>query len=190
MHFPILLSYASMYYWKYSTGISLNSVVMGLFMVTTTSKSFSWWSPQAEPDQVNRKVVYQCFSQLRTAGSDFQHTQFHYFCNVPKLLVIIFETLSFFMSSWLTVIQIVNWRSLHTTCLNCFMLTSVLLFKASHSWSHLSPPYNPLWTSCTTLKHLCIHLQKHFKHLSFPHYDKKIQVYLFLGAEQQEEEEA
>ena len=48
---------------------------------------------------------------------------------MPKFSVIIFQTLSFFMSSWLTIIQTDNRQTLYTTCFIRLVVTSVLLFK-------------------------------------------------------------
>ena len=63
---------------------------------------------------------------------------------------------SFFISRRLAISQIVNCYTPHAL-LARFWPQSCLL-KASHSWSHLSLPYDPLWTSCDTQKYVCITL--------------------------------
>ena len=74
---------------------------------------------------------------------------------MSKSWIIIFQTLFFFMSSWLAIIWTANPWSPLTTCVTSLPVQSCLL-KASHSWSHFSAPCNLLWILFTSQKHVLI----------------------------------
>ena len=106
------------------TGVTNN-----LFQFQTTNW-FSWWSPWAWGKKNNHTeqyrevvIVERGFFQLGTAHLVC------FFSDMAKSSVIIFKTLSFFMSSWLVIIETVNWHLAHTTYVTRLMLTSVLLVE-------------------------------------------------------------
>ena len=112
-----------------------------------------------------------------------QHTQSCYFLVLPKSLVIIFQTRSFFISSWLAISRAINRRFPHCTRIGCSTLTSILLLSCS--WSHLSSPRELLWTSCTPQKHECyLHILAEVFHVIVRRVlllSPKFQVYSLLG---------
>ena len=86
---------------------------------------------------------------------------YHFWLDCPhaKLLVIIFLTISFLMSSLGAIIQTVHCRSLHSTR----RWTKSCLLRTFGTLSNLSHPYKPLWTFYATQKHVFIiwyHLHK------------------------------
>ena len=92
------------------------------------------------------------------------------------------------MFSWFAIIQTVNRRSPHTTCIIHSMLTSVLLVEGL---SRLRSFFASSHASLNLLHHsktarycvISIHLLKHFKCLwrSFRQQDQRFQVYSLLG---------
>ena len=103
---------------------------------------------------------------------------YHYFPDITKFSVIIFQTVSFFffISNWHVIIQTINWRSPQTTCQTRSLLTSYVsyLLKASRSWYHLLP--------FTTLFVWHGAISKHLKYLwrSFLLKNQKFQINSFL----------
>ena len=99
MYFLILLCHASLYCWKTSIGMALNSVVTNFLMVSTSSK----WIHLMIPLSL-RKRKKAIWSKIRLIGRLFQYIdvpldqelQSYYFSDMPKSLVIIFQTLFFF----------------------------------------------------------------------------------------------
>ena len=85
---------------------------------------------------------------------DAQHTQSRCFSDMPKSLVIIFQTISLFSCP-------INLRSFEQstddrhTSLAWYsqQWSQSCLMKASCTSSHLSTPFNFLWSSCITQKH-------------------------------------
>ena len=134
IHFLILLYHASMHCWKDSSGMLLSSVVTAVLMASTSSK----WVPliiplgkkkkshRARSIELNWLFQYNDITLCQEL-LNAQHTKSYYFSDMPKFLLIIFQTLFFFMFSWLANIQTVNRWSPYTTCLSCTTLTSVLL---------------------------------------------------------------
>ena len=79
---------------------------------------------------------------------------------MPKSLVIIFQTLSFFMSIWRAIIWTVNRRSPRTICFTCSKFTSVLLVEGfslrKSSSTSLRPSLNLLCHSKTCVCDLAL----------------------------------
>ena len=124
------------------------------------------------------------WSSFSSLGTIFAHT----FC-MPKCFVIMFQTLSFFMFSWLAIIQTVNQHLPHTTCFICLMLTSVLLVESLLLLESFFISFclflNLLCYSKMCVQHgiISIHSLKYFKCLwwSFHQLDKKFQFYTLLS---------
>ena len=77
---------------------------------------------------------------------DDQHTQFHNFSDMPKSSVIIFQTLSFFLS-FLTYGHL-NSQLMTTTCLTHLTLTSV---QHVEGFLHFESFFTDLWLSLNLL---------------------------------------
>ena len=76
------------------------------------------------------------------------------FCML-KLSVMIFQMLSFFISSWLSIIRQSTNDHYTPHALHIQSWTRFYLLKASCSWSHLWPPYVLLWSCWATQKCVC-----------------------------------
>ena len=117
---------------------------------------------------------------------DPQFTQPCYFSDMSKSSVIIFQTLSFFMSSWFTIIQSTH---NHHTCLTNSMLISVLLIEGLLL---LESSFTFLFSSWNLLCHLKMSAQRGVISHSlfeafqvlvriFPNWTESFKLYLFLG---------
>ena len=134
--------------------IHVTSQVMPLW-----SKSDSVWKRSMMSWHTSMRGFFK--SSFSSFGTIFAQT-FH----MPQSSVIIFQTLSFFISSWLAIIQTINRRSLHTTCFTSLTLNSFLLVESLCSWSHPSlslEPLVPLKNICAWHGAISIQLLKCFK---------------------------
>ena len=87
-----------------------------------------------------------CIKSFSSLGTNFVQTFL-----MPKLLVIIFQSLLFFIFSWQSN------NDCHTPpALSTWHWPQSCLLKATQSWSHLSLPCAPIWTSCVTQKHVYV----------------------------------
>ena len=88
----------------------------------------------------------------------------------PKSLVIIFQTMSFIISNWLTIIQTRNQQLPYTTCLTCSTLKAFPPGVIFHPFVPLLEPPVPLKNMWTLHGVISLDLLKHFKCLrrSFP----------------------
>ena len=144
MYFPIFLCHTSMHCWKDSSWMPLSFVIRALLMTSMPSKM----APLMTPWSLEKRKKYP---------GDAQYTQSHYFTDIPKSSLIIYQTLYFFMSSWLVIIWTVNRHLPHTTHFTHATLISVLLveglpFLESSFMSSCSffEPLVPLKNTCMT----------------------------------------
>ena len=92
--------------------------------------------------------LWSSFSSLGTIFAQI-------FC-MPKSSVIIFQTVSFFLFSWLVII--VNGRPTIATFHLPYLIDvdpSPFSLKTSLIWIHDSPTHTLPWTSCANEKHVC-----------------------------------
>ena len=120
--------------------------------------------------------------------SSFSRLSIH-FC--PKCSMIIFQTLSFFMSSWLAIIWIVNQWLPHTTCYTHSSMTSDLLVEGlplsessfTSSYSSLNLSYQTRGHNLVLSPHTCWSISSSCDWVlpPPPPTDTKFQFYLLLG---------
>ena len=135
MHFPILVCHASIHCWKDSPG-------MALLMASTPLKQIllSLWKRKKsnEKDQVNSSL-----------GTIFVLT-FH----MPKSSVVIFQTLYFFMSNWLAIIQSTN-DCYTSTVLPTWYWPQSYFLKTSLSWVYFYL-FVSLFETLVLFKDMCV----------------------------------
>ena len=117
-------------------------------------------------------------------GPDHHSAVLALFLHMPRSLVIIFQTLSFFPypADFWSFKQPTN--TCHTLpALPSWCWPQSCLLMVSHSWSNLSPPHVPHKNICVQHSVISIHLLKYFKCFwqSFPQLDQKFQVYSLLN---------
>ena len=139
MYFTIPFCYSSMHCWENYFVMPLRSFVMSLLMSSTPSK----WILPNDPLELKKKKTTRCkiswIGRLFQYGNvplsqelpDAQYTQYHYFSDIAKSLVIIFQTLPFFY------VQVIcnhsNGQPTIATNFTCSTLISVLLVGGSLS---------------------------------------------------------
>ena len=153
--------------------LPLRALVLGFWVVLKNwclitsdyllSKSGSFWRCSMMPWHISMHCSF--WSSYSSCGTIFAQT-----FQMPKSLVIIFQTLSFFMSSRLAVIQTINQRLLQTICFTHSAFTSVLLVEGlpllESSSTSLCPSLNLFCHSkkmCSWRYIISKHLLKHFK---------------------------
>ena len=97
-----------------------------------------------------------------------------------KSLVIIFQTLSFFMSCWLAIIRMVNRRSPHTTYI--MLLEDLSLLESSFTYSHFSLNFSYHSKTNAWYGVIFIHFLKHLncQRQNFPSPNQKFLVHSWL----------
>ena len=155
MHFPILLCYVFVQYWKVSSRMPLNSIVTALWMTSTPSKRVFTiinlnLGKRKKSHQVNRELFFlvKQFSCRPGISKCSSHPVLLRF----RLTQIIGDNLpNTFMSSRLSIIRTVNRRSPHTICPTCMTLIAVLLVEGLPL---LESSFTNFWPSLNVLCHL------------------------------------
>ena len=124
MHFLNLFSTTSLHCWKDCSGMPLSSVELMILLSLKKRKKITL-------NEIKKKgwlFKYEFLVGQELANA--QCTQFCYFLDMPKSVGIIFRALTFFMFSWLVIIQTVHQQS-HNICFTSSMLTSTTCWLPS-----------------------------------------------------------
>ena len=162
----------------------LNMTFDLLSSVSATPETFSGFSGAWFPGHTQKSTSHhQFWRRLMISRHTRKRRSFWLLFRLTKS-VIFFQTLSFFITSWLVIIWTVNRRSLYTTCFTHWKFNLALLIEDL-------PLLQSYFTSLEHLFHsrawhdvLSIYLLKRFKCLrrSFPQPNQKFPIYFLLGA--------